>query len=61
MHYFIMKLPNKQDFQQIVFNHSLYIDFKDFLNFYKNFTTKSHSFLVIDATVASDNPSERIF
>ena len=34
-HYFIIKTPNKQEFQQIAFNHSSYIEFKDFMNLYK--------------------------
>ena len=32
------------------------IDFKDFMNLYKKCTAKPYSFLVIDATLASDNP-----
>ena len=43
-HYFILKILNKQELQQIPFHHSLDIDFNDFLNLYKNFTAKSHSF-----------------
>ena len=35
-HYFIMKIPSKQELQQTAFNHSSHIDFKDFLNPYKN-------------------------
>ena len=35
-HYFIMKIPNKQELQQIIFNHLSHIDFKDFMNLYKN-------------------------
>ena len=31
-HYFVMKIPNKREFQQIAFNHSSYIDFQDFMN-----------------------------
>ena len=30
MHYFIMKISNKQELQQIAFNHSSDIDFKDY-------------------------------
>ena len=52
-----MKIQNKREFQQIAINPSLYIDFKDLLNLYKKFTAKSYSVLVIDATLASDNPS----
>ena len=28
----------------------------DFMNLYKNYTKKPYSFLVIDATLAEDNP-----
>ena len=52
-----MKTPNKQELQQISFNHSWDIDFKDFMNLYKKYTAKPYSFLVIDATFESDNPS----
>ena len=51
-----MKIPNKHEIQHIAFNHSSYIDFKDFMNIYKKFTAKLYSFLVIDAALASDNP-----
>ena len=56
LHYFIMKIPNKGELQQISFNHSSDIDFRDFMNFYKKCTAKPYSFLVIDATLALDNP-----
>ena len=56
-HYFILKIPNKQVLQQIAFNHSSDIDFKGFMNLYKTFAAKPYSFLVIDATFVSDNPS----
>ena len=52
-----MKIPNKRELQQISFNHSSDIDFKDFMNLYKKCSAKPYSFLVIDATLASDNPS----
>ena len=52
-----MKIPDKRELQQIAFNHSLDIDFKDFMNFYKRCTAKPRYFLVIDATLASNNPS----
>ena len=51
-----MKIPDKRELQQIVFNHSSYIDFKDFLNLYKKCTAKSYSYLVTDATLTLDNP-----
>ena len=46
MHCFIMKIPNKQEFQQI-----------DFMNLYRKCAAKPYSFLVIDATLPSNNPS----
>ena len=33
-HYFIMKIPNKRELQQIAFNPVSDINFKDFMNFY---------------------------
>ena len=32
-HYFVMKIPNKRELQQIAFNHSSDIDFQDFMKF----------------------------
>ena len=55
--YFIINITNKQELQQITFNYSSDIYFKDFMNLYKNCTAKPYSFLAIDATLASDNPS----
>ena len=34
-HFFIMKIPNKKEFQQIALNHLSDIDFKDFMKFLK--------------------------
>ena len=56
MYYFIMKFLNKQELQQMASHYSSDIDFKDFMNLYKKCTAKPYSFLVIDATLASDNP-----
>ena len=56
-HYFVMKIPNKRELQQLAFNHSSDIGFQDFMNLYKKWTTKSYSFLIIDTTLASDNSS----
>ena len=51
-----MKIPNIQELLQTAFNHSSDVDFRDFVNLYKKCTVKTYSFLVIDATLASDNP-----
>ena len=55
IHYFVMKIPNKRELQQIAFNHSLNIDFQDFINHYETCTAKPYCFLVTDTTLASDN------
>ena len=55
--YFVIKIPNKRERQQIAFNHPSDIDFKDFMNLYKKCAEKQYSVLVIDPTFASDNPS----
>ena len=34
-HFFIMKIPNKRELQQIALNHSSDVDFKDFIKIYK--------------------------
>ena len=47
-HYFVMKILNKRELQQIESNHSSYIDFQDFINLYRKCTAKSYSILVID-------------
>ena len=46
-HFFIMKIPNKRELQQIALNHSSDIDFKDFMNIYKKCTAEPYSFLMI--------------
>ena len=55
-HFFIMKIPNKRELQQIAINHSSDINTKDFINIYQKFTDKPYSFLVIDTTFPSSNP-----
>ena len=47
---FYMKVQNKQEMQQIAFNRSSDISFKEFMNLYKT------EYLVIDTTATSDNP-----
>ena len=54
--FFIMKIPNKRELQQIAINHSLDINTKDFINIYKKCTDKPYSFLVNDTMLASDDP-----
>ena len=55
-HFFIMKIPNKRELQQIATNHSCDIDFKDFIKIYKKCAAEPYSFLVNDTALPSDNP-----
>ena len=55
-HFFIMKISNKRELQQIALNDSSDIDFKDFLKIYKKCTAEPDSFLVNDATLPSADP-----
>ena len=55
-HFFIMKIPNKRELQQIALNHSSDIDFKDFINIYKKkITALPHSCFINDTTLPLDN------
>ena len=55
-HFFIKKIPNRREIQEIARNHSSDISTKDFINIYRECTAEPYSFLVNDATLASDNP-----
>ena len=55
-HFFIMKILNERELQQIALKHSSDIEIKDFMNIYKKCTAESYSFLVNDTTLASDDP-----
>ena len=43
-HFFIMKISNKREFQKIARNHSSDISNKDFINIYRECTTKPYYF-----------------
>ena len=55
-HFFIMKIPNKRELEQIALNHSSDVDFKDFIKIYKKYTAEPYSFLVNDTTLPSNDP-----
>ena len=55
-HFFIAKIPNKRELQQIAINHSSDINTKDFTNIYRECTAEPYSFLVNDTMLASNNP-----
>ena len=57
--YFIVKTPIKKVLQQMAFNRSLNIDFKDFMNlkwFFTKNLLQNYIFLVNNTTLVSDNP-----
>ena len=55
-HFFIMKIPNKKELQQIALNHSSDVDFEYSIKNYKKYTAEPYSFLVNDTTLSSDDP-----
>ena len=55
-HFFIAKISNKRELEQIAINHSSDISTKDFNNIYRECTAEPYSFLVNDTTLASNNP-----
>ena len=55
-HFFITKISNKRELQQIAINHSSDISTEDFVNIYRKCTAEPYSFFVNDTTLASDNP-----
>ena len=55
IHFFITRIPNKRELQQIALNHSSDIDFKDFIEIYKKCTAEPYSFLVNEKTLPSDD------
>ena len=52
-HFFIMKISNKRELQQIDLNHSSDIDLKDFMKIFKKCTAESYSVLVNGTTLPS--------
>ena len=55
-HFFIAKIHNKRELQEITINHSSDITTKEFTNIYVKYTAGPYSFSVNDTTLASDNP-----
>ena len=55
-HFFIMRIPNKRELQQIAINQSSDINTGDFIEIYRKCTDKPYSFLVIDTTLSANNP-----
>ena len=54
--FFITRISNKSELQQIALNLSSDIDFTDFIKIYKKCTAEPYSFLVNDTTLPSADP-----
>ena len=54
--FFIMKIPNQRELQQMALNYSSGIDFKDFIRVYKKCTAEQYPFVAIDLTLPLDSP-----
>ena len=55
-HYLIMKINNRKELQNIALNSSADIDYKDFINIYREWTKEPFNFLTIDTTLAASDP-----
>ena len=55
-HFFIAKISNKRELQQIATNHSSDTSTEDFINICRECTAEPYSFLVTDTTLTSGNP-----
>ena len=53
-HYNIFKLNNKRELQNIVINHSVDIDYKDFVKIYRDCAKEPYNFFTIDTTQPVD-------
>ena len=55
-HYLIMKINNNRELQNIAINDSADINYKDFVNIYRDCTKIPYSFLTIDTTLPASDP-----
>ena len=55
-HYFIMKINNNRELQNIAIDHLADIDYKDFMKIYGECTKEPYNFLTIDTTLPPSNP-----
>ena len=56
IYYFIMKINNRRKLQNIEFNHSADIDYKDFMKIYRECIKEPFNFLKIDTKLPASNP-----
>ena len=51
-----MKINNREKLQNIAINHSANIDYKDFVEIYRECTKEPFNFLTIDTMLPASNP-----
>ena len=54
--FLIMKINNRRELQNTAINHSADIDYKDFMNIYRECTKEPFNFLTIDTTLPASDP-----
>ena len=52
----IMKINNRKELQNIAFDHTANIDYKDFIKIYRECTKEPFNFLTINTILPSNNP-----
>ena len=55
-HYLIIKINNKRELHNIAINHSVDIDYKDFMKIYRECTKEPYSFMTTDTTLPVSDP-----
>ena len=55
-HYFIMKINNKRELQNIAINHSADTDYQNFKKIYSECTKKAFNFLTTDTALPAGDP-----
>ena len=55
-HYLKMKINNKRELRNISHNHSVDIDYKDFVEIYRECPKEPFDFLIIDTTFPASDP-----
>ena len=55
-HYLIMKINNRRELQNITINHSADIDYKNFIEIYRECTKEPFIFLTIDTALPASDP-----
>ena len=60
-HYIIFKLNDKRELQNTAINHSADIDYKDFVNIYRNYTKEPYNFSTIDTIQPVDKRFKKNF